>query len=70
MQNQSLDELMQIAKMRHIKNYKVMSKGKLLIAHLKSKQSLAELYNKVEETKKFVDHDNPDYEGIRDRKFI
>ena len=66
MQNQSLDELMQIAKMSHIKNYKVMSREKLLIAHLKSKQNLAELYNKVEETKKFLDHDEPDYEGIRD----
>ena len=54
MQNQSLDELMQIAKMRHIKNYKVMSKGKLLIAHLKSKQSLAELYDKVEELKSLL----------------
>ena len=36
MQNQSRDELEQIAKMRHIKNYKNMSKEGLLIALLKS----------------------------------
>ena len=66
MQNQSLDELMQIVKMRRIKNYKGMSKEKLLIAFLKSWQSLAELYNKVEETKKYRDHDDPNYEEIRD----
>ena len=66
MQNQSRDELEQIAKMRRIRNYKNMSKEKLLIALLKSKQSLAELYNKVEETKKYPDHNDPDYEGIRD----
>ena len=43
MQNQSRDELEQIAKMRRIRNYKNMSKEKLLIDLLKSKQSLAEL---------------------------
>ena len=66
MQNQSRDELEQIAKMRCIKNYKNMSKEGLLIALLKSEQSLAELCNKVEETKKYPDHDDLDYEGIRD----
>ena len=66
MQNQSRDELEQIAKMRRIKNYKNMSKEGLLIALLKSEQSLAELCNKVEETKKYPDHDHLDYEGIRD----
>ena len=66
MQNQSRDELEQIAKMRRIKNYKNMSKEGLLIALLKSEQSLAELCNKVEETKKYPDHDDLDYEGIRD----
>ena len=34
MQNQIHDELQQIAKMRHIKNYKNMSKEGLLIALL------------------------------------
>ena len=44
--------------MRRIKNYKHMSKEDLLIALLKSEQSLAELYKsksnnaKIEETKK------------------
>ena len=61
MQNQE-----QITKMRRIKNYKNKSKEGLLIALLRSEQSLAELYNKVEETKKYPDHDVPDYEGIRD----
>ena len=46
--------------MRHIKNYKNMSKEELLIALLKSKQSHAELYKsksnnvEIEETKKFL----------------
>ena len=45
--------------MRHIKNYKKMSKEGLLIALLKSKQSHAELCKsksnnaEIEETKKF-----------------
>ena len=44
--------------MRRIKNYKNMSKEELLIALLKSEQSLAELYKsksnnaEIEETKK------------------
>ena len=72
-QNQSLHELIQIAKMRRIKNYKNMSKEKLLIALLKSEQSLAELYNKVEEnkveeTKQYPDYVDPNYKGIKDIK--
>ena len=51
MQNQLQDELEKIAKLRRIKNYKNMSKKELLIALLKSEQSLAEVYNKVEEKK-------------------
>ena len=43
MQNLSQNELEQIAKMRRIKNYKNMSKEELLIALLKSEQSIAEL---------------------------
>ena len=45
MQNQSRDELEQIAEMRIIKNYKKMLKEGLVIALLKSKRSLAELFN-------------------------
>ena len=40
--------------MRRIKNYKNMSKERLLIALLGSEQSLAGLYNKAEETKKIT----------------
>ena len=44
MQDLSRNKLEQIAKMRQIKNYRSMSKEGLLIALLKSKQNLAELY--------------------------
>ena len=65
MQNQSRDELEQIAKMRRIKGYENMSKEGLSITLIKSGQSFAELYNKVEETKKYPDHDDLNYKGIR-----
>ena len=45
MQNQSRDELEQIAKMRRIKSYEKMSKKGLIISLLRSKRSLAELFN-------------------------
>ena len=44
MQNLSQNELEQIAKMRHIKIYKNMSKKGLLIALLKSERGFAELH--------------------------
>ena len=44
MQNQSQDELEQIAEMRRIKNHAKMSKDGLIIALLKSKRSLPELF--------------------------
>ena len=44
MQNQSQGELEQIAEIRRIKNYEKISKGGLIIALLKSKRSLAELF--------------------------
>ena len=47
MQNLSQNELEQIIKMRHIKNYKNMSKEELLIALLKSNQSRAELSKQI-----------------------
>ena len=43
MDNLSLNKLKQIVKNRRIENYKDMSKEELLIALLKSKQSIAEL---------------------------
>ena len=45
-----------------------MLKEGLLIALLKSGQSLAELYNNVEETKNYPDYDDPDYKGIKNIK--
>ena len=43
MQNLSQNELEQIVKMKQIKNHKSMSKEELLIALLKSEQSITEL---------------------------
>ena len=57
MQNLSQNELEKIAKMRHIKNHKNMSKEELLISLLKTEQSIAELRRskdnnaEIEETK-------------------
>ena len=45
MHDQSQDELERIAKVRTIKNYEEMSKEELIIPLLKSKQSIAELFN-------------------------
>ena len=45
MRDQSRDELERIAKIRRIKNYEEMSKEELIISLLKSKQSVAELFN-------------------------
>ena len=45
MRDQSRDELERIAKIRRIKNYKEMTKEELIISLLKSKQSIAELFN-------------------------
>ena len=41
----SRDELEQIAKIRRIKNYEDMEKEDLIISLLKSKESIAELFN-------------------------
>ena len=43
---QSRDELERIAKIRRIKNYEKMSNEELIISFLKSKQRIAELFNK------------------------
>ena len=45
MRGQSRDELDRIAKIRSVKNYEEMSKEKLIISLLKSKQSIGELFN-------------------------
>ena len=43
--NQSRDQLEQIAKIRRIKNYEKMTNEELIKSILKSKQSIAELFN-------------------------
>ena len=45
MYDQSRDELEHVAKMRRIKNRKRMSKEELILALLKSKRGIAELFN-------------------------
>ena len=45
MRGLSRDELEQIAKIRRIKNYEDMKKEDLIISLLKSKESIAELFN-------------------------
>ena len=45
MRDQSRDELDRLAKIGRIKNYEEMSKEELIISLLKSKQSIAELFN-------------------------
>ena len=45
MQNVPQDDLEQIAKTRRIKNYERMSKEEVIIALLKLKRSIAELFN-------------------------
>ena len=45
MRGQSRDDLERIAKIRRTKNYKEMSEEELIISPLKSKQSIAELFN-------------------------
>ena len=45
MRGLSRDELEQITKIRRIKNYEDMKKEDLMISLLKSKQSIAELFN-------------------------
>ena len=45
MRGLSRDELEQIAKIRRIKNYEDMKKEDLIIFLLKSKESIAELFN-------------------------
>ena len=45
MRGQSRDELERITKIRIIKNYEEITKDELIISLLKSKQSIAELFN-------------------------
>ena len=45
MRGQSRDEPERITKLRRIKNYEEMTNEELIISPLKSKQSIAELFN-------------------------
>ena len=58
MRGQSRDELERIAKIRRIKSYEEMSKEDLVVSLLKSKQSIAELCNKIEHNENLLEAEN------------
>ena len=66
MYDQSRDELERVAKMRRIKNRKRMSKGELIIALLKSKSGVAELFNNNLDDSKISDIRRIDLNRLRD----
>ena len=49
MRDQSRDKLERIAKIRRIKNYEERSKEELIISLLKSKKSIVELFNNLDD---------------------
>ena len=51
MRDQSQDELERIAKITRIKKYEEMSKEELIISLLKSRQSIAKLFNNPDDDK-------------------
>ena len=61
----SRDELEQIAKIRRIKNYKDMKKEDLIISLLKSKESIAELFNDDNNNNE-ISHIRRILDGLRD----
>ena len=64
---QSRDELEQIAKTRRIKNYEEMTKEELIISFLKSKQSIAELFNNNNNNNNLDDNEISDIRRILSR---
>ena len=55
MRGHSRDKLERLAKIRRIKNYEGMSKEELIISLLKSKQSIAKLFNNnLDDDKKVI----------------
>ena len=66
MYDQSRDALERVAKMRRIKNRKRMSKGDLIIALLKSKSGVAELFNNNLDDSKISDIRRIDLNRLRD----
>ena len=54
MRGLSRDELEQIAKIRRIKNYEDMKKEDLIISLLKSKESISELFNEINDIRRIL----------------
>ena len=67
MRGQSQAELEQIAKIRRIKKYKGMTKQELTISLLKSKQSIAELFNNNNNNNNLYDNEISDIRRILSR---
>ena len=63
----SRDELEQIAKIRRIKNYEDMEKEDLIISLLKSKESIAELFNDNNNNDNLYDDETSDIRRILNR---
>ena len=76
MQDLSKNKLEQIAKTRRIKNYKNMAKENLLIAPLKSEQSITELRKskdnnaKIDKTRKICNEQRNDFKEKTKNKKI
>ena len=67
MRDQPQDELEQIAKIRTIKNYEEMSKEEIIISLLKSRQSIAELFNNNDNNNNLYDNKISDIRRILNR---
>ena len=67
MRGLSRDELEQIAKIRRIKNYEDMRKDDLIISLLKSKESIAELFNDNNNNDNLYDDETSDIRRILNR---
>ena len=67
MRGQSQDELERTAKVRRIKNYEGMTKEELIISLLKSKQSIAELFNNNNNNNNLYDNKISDTRTILNR---
>ena len=65
---QSRDKLERIAKIRRIKDYEEMTKENLMISLLKSKQSIAELFNSNNNNNNNNNDDNNNNNNLCDNK--
>ena len=66
--SQSRDKLERIAKIRRIKDYEEMTKENLMISLLKSKQSIAELFNSNNNNNNNNNDDNNNNNNLCDNK--